>query len=314
MAGYPIDSLVDGLVDALVINSPFPTYAGEPMSAQMQEEMGKAMERLAIPIHDHIISWWESTEGGGGGDEMVKTDINDPESGFLDAKVDNITLKVNLGTHKIYVDSILSSFSIDNNVDDRVLTATGGCSINGEANLTFNAANLLTINGSIKLLNGAEVDTIETVLTDDDTHIPTSKAVYDKIIGGTHYKGEYNADTNTPDLDTSPSGIMMGDMYTVTVDGTFFTEAVQAGDFLIAEKTDPTLLTDWTVVNKNIPPYTFLNLNDSPASYTGEGGKFLKVNSVPDEIEFDMIAWSDITSGIPTTLLGYGISDTKENF
>ncbi len=145
---------------------------------------------------------------------------------------------------------------------------------------------ILFKDGGMTLLTGATVDTIETTLTNDDTHIPTSGAVFDQIAGGTHYKGEYNAATNTPDLDTSPSGIMIGDMYTVTVDGTFFTEAVQAGDFLISEETDPTLLTDWTVVNKNIPPYTFLNLGDSPASYSATGGFIVMVNSVPDALEF----------------------------
>jgi len=52
------------------------------------------------------------------------------------------------------------------------------------------------------------------------------------------YKGAYDASTNTPDLDTSPSGVKIGDTYTVTVAGTFFTEAVQVGDMLIAEAND----------------------------------------------------------------------------
>lgn len=38
--------------------------------------------------------------------------------------------------------------------------------------------------GTITLGTGASVDTIETTLTDDDTHIPTSGAVYDAITGG----------------------------------------------------------------------------------------------------------------------------------
>ena len=72
--------------------------------------------------------------------------------------------------------------------------------------------------------------------------------------GGTSYVGGYNAATNTPDLDTSPSGISRGDMYTVTADGTFFTEAVEVGDLLIAEQDNPTTLAHWTTVNKNLGP------------------------------------------------------------
>jgi len=159
---------------------------------------------------------------------------------------------------------------------------------------------VLLKDGGIALLTGATVDTIETTLTNNDTRIPTSGAVFDQITGGTHYKGEYNASTNVPDLDVSPSGIFIGDMYTVTVDGTFFTEAVQAGDFLIAEITDPTLLTDWTVVNKNIPPYTFLNLGDSPASYVGTAEYMVMVNSIPNALEF--IAPS-----------GYGLSNFNDD-
>jgi len=74
-----------------------------------------------------------------------------------------------------------------------------------------------------------------------------------QIAGGVTYEGGYNADTNTPDLDTSPSGIMKGEMYTVTVAGTFFTAVLEVEDVLISEKDDPTLETDWTIINKNIP-------------------------------------------------------------
>jgi len=146
------------------------------------------------------------------------------------------------------------------------------------------------IAGSIKLLTGATVDTIETTLTDDDTHLPTSGAVVDHvanaIVGGLTYKGGYNAATNTPDLDSSPSGVLQGDTYTVTVDGVFFTDAVQAGDMLIAEVDDANELAEWTIVNKNIPPYNFLNLTDTPANYISSGGFMVMINSAPDGLEF----------------------------
>ena len=66
------------------------------------------------------------------------------------------------------------------------------------------------------------------------------------------YKGGYDAAANSPDLDNAPSGIATGATYTVTTNGDFFGEAVQIGDFIIAEVDDPTTLEDWTIVNSNI--------------------------------------------------------------
>jgi len=43
-----------------------------------------------------------STGGGSSTDEKVKTDVADPTAGYLDSKVDNVTIKANTTTHKIY--------------------------------------------------------------------------------------------------------------------------------------------------------------------------------------------------------------------
>ena len=72
------------------------------------------------------------------------------------------------------------------------------------------------------------------------------------VSGGVNYQGGYDAATNTPDLDTTPSGIVKGYMYTVTVAGLFFTEQVEIGDVLIAEIDNPTTLADWTIVERNL--------------------------------------------------------------
>ena len=76
----------------------------------------------------------------------------------------------------------------------------------------------------------------------------------DSVAGGLIYQGGYNAATNTPNLDNNPSpnNIKKGWTYTVTADGTFFTEQVRVGDVLIAESDAPTGLTDWTTVQNNI--------------------------------------------------------------
>lgn len=75
--------------------------------------------------------------------------------------------------------------------------------------------------------------------------------VNDAVTGVASIQGDYNASTNTPDLDTAPSGILKGYMYIVTVAGTFFSEDVDAGDSLIAKNDNPVALGDWIRIEKN---------------------------------------------------------------
>jgi len=92
----------------------------------------------------------------------------------------------------------------------------------------------------------------------NDTTLPTSAAVKAyvdaSVAGGLIYQGGYDAATNTPNLDSPPTiaGIKKGWTYTVTVEGTFFTEQVRVGDVLIAEIDAPTTLANWTTVQNNI--------------------------------------------------------------
>ena len=85
-----------------------------------------------------------------------------------------------------------------------------------------------------------------------------TKAYVDSaVVGGLTYMGGYNASTNTPDLDSGSNiAVTQGDTYTVTADGTFFTEQVRIGDFLIAEEdmaaSGGSALSKWTVVQSNI--------------------------------------------------------------
>ena len=85
-----------------------------------------------------------------------------------------------------------------------------------------------------------------------------TKAYVDSaVVGGLTYKGAYDAATNTPDLDSATNiAILIGDTYTVTADGLFFTEQVRIGDFLIAEEnmaaSGGSALSKWTVVQSNV--------------------------------------------------------------
>ena len=91
----------------------------------------------------------------------------------------------------------------------------------------------------------------------NDFTLPTSAAVKSyvdtSLVGSLIFQGGYNALTNTPNLDTPPTGIIKkGFMWTVTTDGLFFTEQVRTGDSLIANIDTPTTLADWTRVQSNI--------------------------------------------------------------
>lgn len=86
-----------------------------------------------------------------------------------------------------------------------------------------------------------------------DTDAASKHYVDQAVTGALSYQGGYDASTNTPDLDSSPSSaIKTGWTYTVTADGLFFTEQVRIGDVLIANNNSPTTLAEWTTVQNNI--------------------------------------------------------------
>ena len=85
------------------------------------------------------------------------------------------------------------------------------------------------------------------------TDAATKTYVDNSVVGNLVFQGGYNAATNTPDLDSSPSAsIKKGWAYVVTNAGSFFTETVEVGDFLFAQSDAPTALADWVTVQNNI--------------------------------------------------------------
>lgn len=101
----------------------------------------------------------------------------------------------------------------------------------------------------------AGVQTSAESFSDDDTSLMTSAAIKQlidsSIAGGVNYKGAYDANSNIPNLSTNPT-LLKGEMYTVTTAGTFFGIELEVGDVLIAEIDNPILVTDWTIVQRNI--------------------------------------------------------------
>ena len=82
----------------------------------------------------------------------------------------------------------------------------------------------------------------------------TKNYVDTNIVGNLVFQGGYNANTNTPNLDNNPNpnNIKKGWAYVVTDPGSFFTETVEVGDFLIAQQDAPTALANWVTVQNNI--------------------------------------------------------------
>lgn len=101
--------------------------------------------------------------------------------------------------------------------------------------------------------------------SDSNVHVPTQQSVKayvdSQVVGALTHKGGYNASTNTPALDTGTPTLVLGDMYTVTVAGTFFTVELEIGDVLISDvdSTDAAALADWTIVQTNLEAATETN-------------------------------------------------------
>lgn len=138
-----------------------------------------------------------------------------------------------------------------NGTTDQIITSRSGTNINIRLDDDVVVANSLTVTGTGQNSFGGQVTIPLTPVASTDA---ASKGYVDAAVaGGLVYQGGYNAATNTPNLDSPPTGtIKKGFMWTVTADGTFFTEQLRVGDSVIAEIDSPTTLADWTTVQGNV--------------------------------------------------------------
>ena len=97
-----------------------------------------------------------------------------------------------------------------------------------------------------------------TMATATSSKLATSSSIksYVDSLTGTNsdtmqFKGEYNATTNTPDLDGSAprEPVATGDAYIVSADGQFWTEDVTIGTLIIANEYNPSSLTGWEIIS-----------------------------------------------------------------
>ena len=169
---------------------------------------------------------------------------------------------VSAATYGIYYDNYhpeadtlttARNFSLTGDVTAPVISFDGSANVALSTTIAAGAVEFSMLDSAAVITQAEGIEN-----NDNDTTIPTSAAVKayadSLVVGGLIYQGGYDASTNTPDLDgpPSPNNIKKGWTYTVTVDGSFFTEQVRVGDVLIAESDAPTTLADWTTVQNNV--------------------------------------------------------------
>jgi hypothetical protein len=169
-------------------------------------------------------------------------------AGSAPGTMSSFTLTGDTGTNQTIADGNVLDVAGGTNIST-VVGATDTVTVNLNDSITLSGT--LTANGTGQHSFGGQVTIPATPSANTDA--ASKQYVDNAVVGNLVYQGGYNAATNTPDLDVSPSAsIKKGWTYTVTADGTFFTEQVRVGDVLIAEVDAPTALADWTTVQNNI--------------------------------------------------------------
>ena len=209
------------------------------------------------------------------GDELI---FEDASGVVRKTSVTNLLASVPAGANTTYTLPVTNGSN-----PDLVLTAGGSGSgtdivnLNGSSNVTvigstldtvtFDLGTNISVTGSITASTGLTatagpltVGSTGVSSFAGDVTVPQTPAqdgsaaskyyVDQSNIGQSVFQGGYNADTNTPDLDSSPSSsIKQGWFYAVTIGGTFFSETVQPGDLIFANQDDPgATFSNWTVV------------------------------------------------------------------
>jgi len=147
------------------------------------------------------------------------------------------------------------------------MTQTGTSTVNPTLNVIGTAgggltilANSMGVDGTVvrttsvnQSIGGTKTFTSNVVIPVTPTinaHAASKQYVDQSNVGQSIFQGGYNAATNTPDLDTSPStAIKNGWFWAVTDVGNFFSEEVQPGDLIYANTDNPgATFSNWTVV------------------------------------------------------------------
>ena len=178
---------------------------------------------------------------------------------------------VNLSQVKTYIAGVTevtsattNQLTVANGTTTPALSIVTAAVINGGTGLALDVVGADNYILAQTAATAASTDTISfSDSTDSDTvkkstlaNIPmvalTAVKTYidDAVANEGSFQGGYNAATNSPDLDTSPSSaIQSGWLWAVTVGGNFFSEAVTPGDLIFANIDNPgATFSNWTVV------------------------------------------------------------------
>jgi len=188
-----------------------------------------------------------------------------------DATLDNVLI-VGAGTSSVTRSgntlTVTSNDQFDGTVTSVIagagMTQTGTSTVNPTLNviggdgITANA-NDIEVDGTVirtegnQTLGGTKTFSNNVVIPVTPTinaHAASKQYVDQSNVGQSIFQGGYNAATNIPDLDTSPStAIKNGWFWAVTDVGDFFAEEVQPGDLIYANQDNPgATFSNWTVV------------------------------------------------------------------
>ena len=135
-----------------------------------------------------------------------------------------------------------------------------------------------------------------------------TKGYVDNALAGSGsliFQGGYDAASNTPNLDNTPTlDILKGWTYVVTVAGNFYTEVVEVGDLLIAEQDAPTALADWTTVQNNVDVASLsvvgignVNAQTGPTAGNQMTGIDVRYSSGTAQVGIDIRSQDNYTAG-----------------
>jgi hypothetical protein len=191
--------------------------------------------------------------------------------------------------------------------DGNTVVVAGGNNITTEVTatdtVTVSLDNSITIKQLTAIDAGAQ-NSFAGQVTIPVTPIANSDAasksyVDNSVIGSLVFQGGYDADTNTPNLESpNPNNIKKGWAYVVTKSGVFFTEQVRPGDFLFAEIDAPTTLADWVTVQNNVDLATLTNVGIGNVNEAGSDSALDVSYTTPGtaKVKLDI---NSLTSGTP---------------
>lgn len=216
--------------------------------ANVDAGVGNDVERYVWDDNDskYVLQLGESTQLTA---SEVKTlyESNPDTNAFTDSdesKLDGIEA----GAEVNQTDSEIKT-QYENNADTNAFTDAEKTKLGNQSGTNTGDQDL---SGLAEKSNVLELDNTTPFIPMGDYHPATKKYVDNRVVATLTYKGGYDAANNIPDLEVSPSGIMLGDFYTITSAGIFFTAAVEIGDAIIAEIDNATAETDWTILNRHL--------------------------------------------------------------